>query len=334
MSLDLSALPLRSQSLGIVVHSYGNRWKPKTESMKYPGFQNAIDLLEHSSSIGASGIQVTLDGWTTDFAKKVRDRREKLGMYLEGSIALPKDDAALTSFEQLVVGAKESGATVIRTVCLNGRRYENFKTAEEFETFRKNSIAALQRVEPVVRKHKIKLAVENHKDWRAPELAAIMKQISSEWIGITLDFGNSISLMEHPNAVVDQLLPYLFSTHVKDMSLEEYSDGFLMSEVPLGAGMIELGKIFEKCRKQNPSVTFNLEMITRDPLQIPCLKDDYWATFGNVKGVELAGTLKMVRDNKASKPLPRVSQLTIDERLEVEESNILTSIAYAKKSEL
>jgi sugar phosphate isomerase/epimerase len=331
---DLHALSLKSSTLGIVVHSYASRWKPKTESVKYPGFQNAIDLLEHSSSIGASGIQVTLDGWTTDFAKKVRDRREKLGMYLEGSVALPRDEAAIASFEQLVANAKEAGATVIRTVCLNGRRYENFRTADEFETFKKSSIAAIQRAEPIVRKHRIKLAVENHKDWRAPELAAVMKQISSEWVGVTLDFGNSISLMEDPDKVVDQLLPYLFSTHVKDMSFEEYSDGFMMSEVPLGTGMIRLADIFEKCRKQNPSVTFNLEMITRDPLAIPCLKDEYWATFSNVNGSELASTLRMVREKKTSKPLPRVSQLSTDERLAVEESNIVTSLEYAKKSEL
>ena len=27
--------------------------------------------------------------WTADFAKKLRDKREKLGLYLEGSIAVP-----------------------------------------------------------------------------------------------------------------------------------------------------------------------------------------------------------------------------------------------------
>jgi sugar phosphate isomerase/epimerase len=325
---DLPAMNLKSQKLGIVVHSYANRWKPKTDSTAYPGFQSAMELLEHSASIGAAGIQVTLDGWTTDFAKKVRDRREKLGMYLEGSIQLPSD-STLQAFEQQVLNAKESGASVIRTVCLNGRRYENFKTAAEFDAFKASSIAAIQRAEPIMRKHQVKLAVENHKDWRAPELVEIMKQISSEWVGVTLDFGNSIALMEDPNVVFDTLLPYLFTTHVKDMSFEEYGEGFLMSEVPLGAGMIDLPGFFERSRQQNPNVTFNLEMITRDPLQIPCLRPDYWATFADVNGAELARTLKMVRARQSADPLPRVSQLMIDDRLRAEENNILKSIAYA-----
>jgi hypothetical protein len=40
--------------------------------------------------------------------------------------------------------------------------------------------------------------------------------------------------------VIKTLVPYVFSTHVKDMALEEYVDGFLLSEVPLGTGYIRL----------------------------------------------------------------------------------------------
>lgn len=325
---NASALNLKAQKLGIVVHSYAGRWKPKVESAKYPGFNSAVDLLEHSASIGASGIQVMVDGWTADFARDVRDRREKLGMYLEGSIGLPRKDEDTPLFEQAVVNAKEAGATTLRTVCLNGRRYENFKTLEAFEEFRKTSIEAVQRAEPIVRKHRMKLAVENHKDWQAAELAEFMKQLSSEWVGVTLDFGNNMALLEEPAYVVNQLLPWLFSTHVKDMGLEEYKDGFLLSEVPLGTGMVDLAGIFESCRRQNPSVTFNLEMITRDPLEIPCMKKEYWATFTDAKARALPDFLKLVKDKKWPSPLPRVAQLPVDDRLAVEEQNIVKSINF------
>jgi len=323
---------LKEQKLGIVVHSYASRWRPKTESTKYPGFKDASELLSHCSSIGAGGIQVIVDGWSSDFTKKIRAQREKLGMYLEGSIALPQKPENVAQFEQNVLSAKEAGASVVRSVCLSGRRYEAFKTAEEFNNFSKASIASIQLAEPIVRKHKIKLAIENHKDWRAPELASVMKGVSSEWVGVTLDFGNSISLLEDPMDVVNHLLPYLFTTHVKDMGLEEYKDGFLMSEVPLGTGIIDLKKIFDLCREKNPNVTFNLEMITRDPLEIPCLRSDYWATFGDVNGSALASTLRLVRDKKSSQPLPRVAQLSLDERLEVEEKNNVQSISYTSRN--
>ena len=104
-------------------------------------------------------------------------------------------------------------------------------------------MVSLQLAEPILRKHKVKLAVENHKDWRAPELANAMKQLNSEWVGVTLDFGNSISLVEDPMEVIETLVPFVVSTHVKDMGVEEYADGFLLSEVPLGKGFLDLAKI-------------------------------------------------------------------------------------------
>ena len=124
MVFSLPGIPyfLKESRMGVVVHSYGNRWNSKVESKNYPGFTNAIDLLEHCHQIGAGGIQVGVKDWTQDFAKKVRDRREKLGLYLEGSIATPQKADDVAKFEQEVVSAKEAGAKVLRTVCSSGRR--------------------------------------------------------------------------------------------------------------------------------------------------------------------------------------------------------------------
>jgi hypothetical protein len=176
----------------------------------------------------------------------------------------------------------------------------------------------------------VKLAVENHKDWRATELAGAMKELQSEWIGVTLDFGNSVSLIEDPMEVIETLVPYVFSTHVKDMGLEEYGDGFLLSEVPLGKGILDLSKIVALCKKHNPSVTFSLEMITRDPLEIPCLKNEFWSVFDDVSGSELARTIRLVKENKYDGKLPRVSHLSPEERLAVEEDNVVKCLEVMK----
>ncbi len=334
IALSLPEMPrfLKEVPMGIVVHSYGSRWNSKVASQKYPGFKDAVDLMEHCHRINAGGLQVVVKDWTTDFAKKVRSRREKLGLYLEGSIGVPHKAEEVARFEQEVKNAKEAGAQILRTVCSSGRRYETYHSAEAFQQLQKNALTSLQLAEPILRKHKVKLAVENHKDWRAPELARMIKQLNSEWIGVTLDFGNSISLLEDPMEVIQTLVPYAFSTHVKDMAVEEYADGFLLSEVPLGKGVLDLPRIVALCQKHNPNVTFSLEMITRDPLQIPCLKDEYWATFGGVSGSDLAQTLRMVRQHKSESGLPRVSQLSAEDRLAAEEQNILACLAYSKNT--
>jgi 3-oxoisoapionate decarboxylase len=322
---------LKEANMGVVVHSYWTRWGSKVPSSAYPGFTNALDLIEHCRRIGAGGVQVGVKDWSTDFAKKVRDQREKAGLYLEGSIGLPKTAAEVGTFEQEVKNAREAGATVLRTVCSGGRRYETFKTKAEFQQFQKNALASLQLAEPVLRKHKVKLGIENHKDYRADELAAVLKGLQSEWIGVTLDFGNSMALLEDPMEVVHTLVPYLVSTHVKDMGVQEYADGFLLSEVPLGQGILDLKSIVAICRKQNPNVTFSLEMITRDPLEIPCLKPEYWATFDEVPGRELARMLRMVREHPYPGELPRTSPLSAEEKLAAEERNIVDCLSYSKE---
>jgi 3-oxoisoapionate decarboxylase len=316
--------------MGIVVHSYGTRWNSKIESKNYPGFMNALDLLEHCAQIGAGGMQVVTRDWTAEFSKKLRERKEKLGMFIEGSIAVPKSAADVTRFENELIQAKEAGILIVRTVCSSGRRYEVYHSAEEFKQAKQQALTNLQLAEPILKKHKMKLAIENHKDWRATEHVNMIKQLQSEWIGVTLDFGNSIALLEDPMEVVNTLAPYAFSTHLKDMGLEEYQDGFLLSEVPLGQGMLHLPEMMSVCKKYNPDIKFSLEMITRDPLEIPCLKESYWATFEGVPATDLARSLRMVKQHKYKSELPRISTLTNEAKLEIEEKNILDCLAYSK----
>lgn len=328
----LAFAAFKGTQMGIVVHSYAFRWNSKIPSTKYPGFATAIDLLNHTSEIGAAGIQVVVNGWDTDFAKKVRDRREKLGLYLEGSISMPNSKDEVAAFEQTVINAKEAGATILRTVTSSGRRYEVYHSNDEVEDFKKKAMEQLRWVEPVLKKHKVKLAVENHKDWTAPELATAMQMLSSENIGVTLDFGNSIALMEQPMNVVNKLVPYVVSTHVKDMAVEDYKDGFLLSEVPLGTGFIDLEKIFALCKKNNANVKFNLEMITRDPLQIPSNTNEYWASVPLQFDANIDKKLLQEYQKKQSVKPPRVMQLDDEGKLAIEEQNIIECIEYSKKT--
>src|SRR5262249_5680873 len=125
------------------------------------------------------------------------------------------------------------------------------------------------------------------------------------------------------------LAKHAFSVHLKDMGVEEYTDGFLLSEVPLGAGMLDLKGMIAVLRKANPKVRLNLEMITRDPLKIPCLTEKYWATLGKVPGRDLGRMLALVR--RHAKKLPRITALTAAKQVEAEEEHVRRSFEYAGK---
>lgn len=314
---------------GVADASYMMRRYRKMESAKYPPFGNALDMIAHCHSLGFGGMQVGVGGWDKAFAALVRNRCEELNVFVEGQIRMPEDETDLKRFEAEILAAKEAGITIFRSVSLSGRRYENFKTLEDFKAFKAASILEIERAEPIVRKHQVKLAMENHKDWRISEMIKILEHINSEWVGVTLDTGNNIALLEDPMEVVEALAPYAFSVHLKDMGVQEYPDGFLLSEVNLGEGFLDIAGMIQTIKKHNPEIRFNLEMITRDPLKVPCLTKEYWATFEHVQATDLAQFLHKIKQYGVSE-LPVVSHLSIDEQLALEVENNRKSMVYAK----
>jgi sugar phosphate isomerase/epimerase len=288
-------------------------------------------FLDHARSLGAGGVQVGLGVLEAAAADALRDRARAGSMYLEGIVSLPRDQADLARFEAEMRTAKRAGADVVRTVMLPGRRYETFGTAAAFQKFAESSSGALSLAAPVAARTGIRLAVENHKDWRADELLAVLKRFGNDHVGVCLDTGNSIALLEDPMEVVETLAPRAFTTHFKDMGLEEYRQGFLLAEVPLGAGILDLPRVVRTVRAARAEIRLNLEMITRDPLEVPCLSPGYWATFPELPGRHLAHTLSLVREHSRSQPLPRVSSLTLPEQLRAEDENIRRCVAFARE---
>ena len=322
---------LQNERMGFSQATYAVRWRSKKIVDGLPVFENALDVIDHCVTVNAGGSQLGVGGWTKAFAKQVRKKCETHGLYFEGQIRLPQEDEDISRFENDLIASKEAGATINRTACLGGRRYVNFETMDSFLEFKAKSLKSIERAEPVLKKHRMKLAIENHKDWRADELVEIIKQFDSEWIGVTLDTGNNVSFMEDPMYVIETLAPYAFSTHIKDMAYHTYEDGILLSEVPLGEGIIDLKRAVDICKRHNPNITFNLEMITRDPLEVPCLTEKYWATFDHSNsGKELAMTLKRIEGRKFD--LPTTSDKDIKSTLIFEEENNVNSLRYAEKN--
>ena len=301
--------------MGIAVTSYLSFGRPK----------DTLEFLEHANALGAGGIQMPLTSHEPDYIRKLRARAEELGMYYEVIAALPKAGET-TAFDSTVAAAKQAGALTIRVNCLPGRRYENFTNLADWDKAVAQSHENIDAALRIVEKHQVPLAIENHKDWTADEMAALMKEKSSRWLGVCLDTGNNIALLDDPMAAVEALAPFALSTHIKDIAVAPYPDGFLLSEMPLGDGMLDMRRIVDTIRRGRPETRLTLEMITRDPLKVPCLTDAYWATFPQRSGLYLARTLRMVR----ARPLPVVSGLAREAQLHLEEDNVKKSLTYAR----
>ncbi len=318
-------------SLGLVIHSFRVRTAADRGRPAGDRFADPLRFLEHARKLGARGVQVGLGIRDEAAARAIRERAEAASMYLEGIAALPRDEASVDRFTAEIRTARQAGASVVRTVMLSGRRYETFDSAAAFRRFAASSEHSLRLAAPVAARENIQLAVENHKDWRSDELLAILDRAGNDHVGVCLDTGNSVALLEDPMDVIDALAPRSFTTHFKDMGVEEYREGFLLSEVPLGTGILDLPRAVRTLRKARPEIRFNIEMITRAPLRIPCLRQRYWATFPDLPGRHLARALSTVRDHPPATPLPRIGGLTHDQQVHAEDDNVARCLAFARE---
>lgn len=321
-SPPLSPIP-RLTSMGLSADSF--------QSVRFSSPHRLLEvdrLMRLAESVGAAGAHGGMTEITLDWARRTRELKEALDMYVEIQTFLPREDPSV--FEHAVKVAREAGATSIRVVCLLGRRYEMFETLAAWRaavaTFHRQIEVAL----PIVEKYRMPMGIENHKDWRVDEQVTLFERYSSEYVGVSLDTGNNLSVLDDPMETVEKLAPYTVNIHFKDMAVEETETGFLMSEVPLGQGMLDLKRMVETIRAARPEARFSLEMITRDPLLVPCMTDKYWSTFGDVGGLALARGLARVRANKPLAPLPRISGLSPEDRYSLEVELVGRSIAYAR----
>lgn len=288
-----------------------------------PGMQDdPVRYLEYLRSIGAGGIQHAV---STDLPR-FRRRLDALGMYYEGEARLPArltDD--LSGFEQSCKNSAALGATVMRAVSRppagrtpGGRRYTTFYSYDEYKAWETEANAIVEKCLPIAERHKVAIALENHKDRTSEEHVGFLERFDSDYLGALVDPGNNLSLMEDIDETMARLGPYAKACSLKDMGVAPYAEGFLLSEVPFGTGIYDQAKIFRTLRSHNPKVQPTTELITRDPLQIPVLTTDYYRSLPSRQPAR-ERWMTMVRA-KAS-VLPRVEHLAPAQRLQAEEDN-------------
>lgn len=321
----------RQTNMGVGSASYHLRSRYDRRDNK-PPLTETLTFLDYGYELGAGGVQCGVSEVSNSYARKIRAKCEEYGMYFEASGRLPNDDTEIDQFKDFCKAVRNSGAKVIRTVLFPGRRYENHVSMETYEQAEKQAWHKLTLAEPTLRKMGLKAAIENHKNLRIPDMLSLMKRLQSEYVGVTVDFGNNYTLMENPIQIAEAFAPYAYSSHIKDHQLQEYEDGFRLLDVPLGEGIIDLKQVINILRGAQPSIKFTLETMTRDALDVPWLTDKYWATFDHddLSGRDLAHTLMTVKATQPKEPFERISKLSKEEQIRLEDDNVRKGIAYAR----
>jgi len=321
-------------SFGIAYTSFPIRTRQAAQAMSGTGPSlPAEKFIGLCKSFGADGCQMDiaqLSSTDADYLKRIRASVEEKEMFLELSVSarVLGDPEA---FARAAATARQLGVSRLRTAMLSGRRYENFPDMQTWKDFVSRSEQIIKQAEPLLKQHKLMVGIENHKDWLADELVEILRRAGSPYLGACVDFGNNLALLEDSVEVARKLAPYAVTTHVKDMALSPYDQGFELSEVPLGEGILPLARITDILRSGRRDIHLCLEMITRDPLKVPYREDGYWATYEKRNEVRTQKFEASIL-SKASKSLPGISGLSSARMLEAEDENIRRSVAFAKNN--
>lgn len=285
-------------------------------------------------SFAADGCQLDVSQLAStepSYLDGLKRRLTEAGLFVELSVGAPvlEDEQR---FAEVAAIAGRLGAARLRVALLNGRRYEDFRSGEAWREFADHWRRVLPRAKGALERHRLAVGIENHKDWRAQELVDLIRSVDSPFLGACIDFGNNLSLLEDPLETVTALAPYAVTTHLKDMAVRPYDRGFLMSEVPLGAGICPLARMIAVVQAARPEAPLVLEMITRDPLKIPCHDDVYWATYPSRDQGLLERFEATVLARARAQPLPQVSSLGLEAMVAAEDENVRRSTTFARQT--
>lgn len=283
---------------------------------------------------GARGGQIDLSQLPLESASAlaaVRSSFDEQGVALELSVPARYLESP-ESYAKAVEVARALGATRARVALLSGRRYETFDTIGAWTAFAGTWRTTLLRMRPEFDRHGLTIGIENHKDWLAPELASLLRDLDCPRVGACVDFGNNLALLEDPDETIEILAPFAVTTHLKDMAVRATPDGFELSEVPLGQGLLPLERYVAAIRRARPDARLCLEMITRDPLQVPYRTDRYWVPYEPAarRTERVRQFESRVLSHAWQRPLPRITGLTAAAQVAAEDEHIRASVTYAR----
>lgn len=223
-------------------------------------------LFAEAARLGLQEFELPSRGWQdpeTRFVERVRDLQQRHGVgvslnwgdqYIAHGPDQPTDGFA--AFMEQV--CRPLQVRVVGTVspAHGGRWLADPPLTEQLDRL----AAALRRLAPVAEDNGVKLAVENHADYRGHELASVLARVDSSAVGAKLDTGNAFAAVEDPAEAARALAPFTVATHIKDVRVEAEPGNrgldlrglLVMLEVALGEGHVDFVTILPMLAERGP----------------------------------------------------------------------------------
>jgi 3-oxoisoapionate decarboxylase len=287
-------------------------------------------LLRKANVLGLAGVHIAnsqlLESFDHEYLLDIRQEAESCGLYLEYG-AHGTDVAQL---REAIDVAAALGSQVVRTFVGADRQQGWAAWRQQLD----RAVEALKQVAPAARNRGISIAIENHGDLTSPELVSLLDKVRSDDVGVCLDTGKSLLVIEDPLLATQNLAPYVITACLTDYQLVSTARGMMVVGCALGQGVVDLMSIVQLLRQRRPDLRLNVESpVVR--WELPLLEDKYWDSFYDRSPKDLVAILRLIRRNAldpaANYLTPAEQGLPEDVVLAHEQNMVERSVRYCNE---
>ena len=322
--------------LGLDTYSYhiaAPVWPPPPpEPLTLEGY------LDRAAELGVDGLALADMGHfaSTDprAVAELKGRADCLGLYFElGTGGVDADH--LRSTLRL---ARQFGGSVLRTFVSVGRTWSQAEDPHALD----RAAQALRQAAGACEDTGVALAVENHQDLTAPELAELLDRVDHPLVGACWDTGNSLGVLEHPLEGLANVADRTFTVHLKSYGLLPHVDagqltGYVLVGVPVWQNRQLLAETLAVLSRRSPvesqhiNVEAAVEYIPVTP-ERPGWRPEHAQAAGRILDMYAIGDSANGTSLRAalSPWLPR-KEMSIAELLSLEDRLVRESVGQARE---
>jgi len=298
--------PLAWQAAGVELGSIdgsvsGNQFTP-------------AQFLDYLSSIKLTWAMISLPVAVLDddaALRAIKSHADKLGIKLQlahGSVCpssrsfSAQNGTLETQVARALNASKIFGATCMR--CVLGGDPER----PQIEMHIDNMIKAVRGLRSRILDSGVKLAVENHGgDLQAREMKMMVEAVGRDVMGVCLDSGNPVWMLEDPHMTLEMLVPYAETSHVRDSAVWKVPEGIAVRWVNMGDGNVDIDGWIKKFIQAKPGLPIVFENLVSGRPRIHAIYDQkFWDNWRQMPAWEFSRFLAVADKGtpKPATPLP------------------------------
>src|SRR6185295_11404560 len=272
-SSRLSAWRAASVELGSIDGSVGgNNFTP-------------TQFLDYLSSIKLTWAMISLPAAVLGdeaAVRQVREHADRLGIKVQlafGSVCPssrsfnPQNGTLEEQVSRALKASQIFGATCMR--CVLGGDPER----PQIDMHLDNMVKAVRGLRSRIVDSGVKLAVENHGgDLQAREMKMMIEAVGPDVMGVCLDSGNPVWMLEDPHMTLETLIPYALTSHVRDSAVWKVPEGIAVRWVNMGEGNVDIDGWIKKFIQAKPGMPIIFENLVSGAPRVHKIYDPaFWA---------------------------------------------------------